>query len=157
MPVTTHPPLLVPERIRHLKKTESKKCVFDSLTELLAKGQSEVSQHEIFDALISREKLGNTYIGNQVAIPRAHLNITNARAALLILKKGLKLNSADKQDIRVFLGILIPESEHERFKVRLSELNKKLLKEKTLSKLIKSGNPELLSSYFKNLLNPENN
>lgn len=145
------PLLLIPERVEFKKRIESKKCVFDSLTQLLEKGQSEVSKNEIFDALISREKLGDTYIGNGFALPRAHLNITNPRAALLVLKKGLKLNSADKQDIQFFLGILIPDKSQEEYSLILSEFNKKLLNETELESIIESRNPELVAQYFDEL------
>ncbi|MEE9326047.1 MAG: PTS sugar transporter subunit IIA [Cocleimonas sp.] len=157
MPDLNHQPLLEPGRVKVLKKAESKKCVFDTLTKLLTKGQCEVGKNDIFDALIAREKLGNTYIGNGIAIPRAHLQITNTRAALIILKKGLKLNSADKQDIRVFLGILIPESNRESFKKILTNINKKIQKKEKLSKLIDSENIELLTEYFEKLLSSETN
>lgn len=157
MPDLKNQPILVPERVKLIKKSESKKCVFDTLTELLTKGQSEVSKNEIFDALISREKLGNTYIGNGIAIPRSHLKITNARAALLILKKGLKLNAADKQDIRVFLAILIPENNRDDFKKVLNEINKNKFNKEILSKTIDSGNVELLTKHFEQLLHSDIN
>jgi PTS system nitrogen regulatory IIA component len=145
------PPLLMPERIKFQKKIESKKCVFDTLTKLLEKGQSEVTRNEIFDALISREKLGDTYIGNGVAIPRAHIKITNPRAAMLVLKKGLDLNTADKQGIQLFLGILIPHKNKEEFSLKLTEFNKNLLKDKEISKILQSQNAELIAQHFNKL------
>lgn len=147
-----HLPILIPERVLFIKKTESKKCVFDSLTALLEKGQSEVSKNEIFDALTAREKLGNTYIGNGIALPRAHLDIAHPKAALLVLKKGINLNSADKQAIQLFLGVLIPSDEQDEYSVILSEFNKKILLETDLQSIIKSGNPELAANHFDSLL-----
>jgi len=147
-----HFPILIPERVEFLKKTESKKCVFDSLTELLEKSQSEVSKNEIFDALIAREKLGDTYIGNGIALPRAHLDITHPRAALLVLKQGINLSSADKKAIQIFLGILIPTSDHDRYSLLLSEFNKKILLEEDLQSIIKSGNAHMAAKHFDNLL-----
>ncbi len=147
-----HFPILIPERVEFLKKTESKKCVFDSLTQLLEKGQSEVSKNEIFDALIAREKLGNTYIGNGIALPRAHLEVTHPRAALLVLKQGLNLSAADKKAIQVFLGVIIPNEDHDRFSIMLSEFNKKILLEEELETIIKSGNTEKVAKYFDTLL-----
>ena len=147
-----HFPILIPERVEFLKKTESKKCVFDSLTTLLEKGQSEVSKNEIFDALIAREKLGETYIGNGIALPRAHLSITHPRAALLVLKQGINLSSADKKAIHIFLGILIPTNEHSKYSLLLSEFNKKMLLEEDLNSMIKSGNTENIAKHFDNLL-----
>jgi len=147
-----HFPILIPERVEFLKKTESKKCVFDSLTKLLEKSQSEISKNEIFDALIAREKLGDTYIGNGIALPRAHLDITHPRAALLVLKQGINLSSADKKAIQIFLGILIPTSDHSKYSILLSEFNKKILLEEDLQSIIKSGNAEMAAKHFDNLL-----
>lgn len=144
--------ILIPERVKFLKKTESKKCVFDSLTELLEKGQSEVSRNEIFDALIAREKLGNTYIGNGIALPRANLDITHPRAALLVLKKGISLSAADKKPIRVFLGVIIPNTDYDSFSLLLSEFNKKILLKEDLETIINSGNAERVANYFDNLI-----
>lgn len=147
-----HFPILVPERVEFIKKTESKKCAFDSLTTLLEHGQSEVSKNEIFDALTAREKLGVTYIGNGIAIPRAHLEISHPKAALLIIKKGIKLSTADKKAIHIFLGLLIPTDDHDKYSMVLSEFNKKILQETELQTIIDSGNAELVAEHFDALL-----
>ncbi len=148
-------PLLVPERVAFVKKIESKKCVFDALTDLLEKGQKEVSKNQIFDALVSREKLGDTYIGNGIALPRAHLEITNPRAALLVVKKGLSLNSADKKDIKLFLAILVPNKQQKECSTMLSSYYRNLLKDKELNSMIKSENAELAAQYFDKFFNYE--
>ena len=147
-----HLPILIPERVEFLKKTESKKCVFDSLTTLLEKGQSEISRNQIFDALIAREKLGDTYIGNGIALPRAHLDITHPRAALVVIKNGISLSTADKKPIQLFLGIIIPSDEHEKFSILLSDFNKKILVEPELESIINSGNTEFAAKHFDSLL-----
>ncbi|GAA0398221.1 PTS IIA-like nitrogen regulatory protein PtsN [Cocleimonas flava] len=148
-------PVLVPERVSFVKKMESKKCVFDALTELLEKGQKEVTKNQIFDALVSREKLGDTYIGNGIALPRAHLDITNPRAALLVLKRGLSLNSADKKDIKLFLAILVPQKQQKKCSAILSDYYRSLLKDKELDTMVKSENAELVAQYFDQFFNFE--
>jgi PTS system nitrogen regulatory IIA component len=145
-------PLLDPERIRFIKKIESKKCVFDALTELLIKGQKEVTKNQVFDALIAREKLGNTSIGNGIAVPKTHLPITNPRAAALIVKRGLQLGAADKQDITFFLAIVIPEKHRNQYSIMLTTLNQKLILNGIPEKIIESKNPELLAKHFETLL-----
>lgn len=151
-----HPPLLAIERIRFLKKIESKKCVFDILSDLLVTGQSEVTKNEVFDALIAREKLGNTTIGNGIAIPRAHLDITRPRAALLILKKGIDLNSADKVEVRFFLAILVPNTDKTLYEKFIHKINEILVTNpkysyKVLEKKLKLKNPELVMQTFETL------
>jgi len=147
-----HIPLLDPERIKFIKKIESKKCVFDALTDLLIKGQKEVTRNQVFDALIAREKLGNTSIGNGIAIPKTHLPITNPRAAALVIEKGLKLGAADKQAITFFLAIIIPEKHRNRYSIMLTTLNQKLILNGIPTKIIEAKNSELLAKYFENLL-----
>lgn len=145
------PPVLIPERVKFLKKIESKKCVFDTVTQLLEKGQSEVNKNDIFDALIEREKLGDTYLGNGIAVPRAFINITNPRAALLILKKGLKLNTADKKDINFILAVLLPEANADKHTKMMQNVQKKLLKQDNMEKIIGSANVERIAEHFNNL------
>ena len=150
------PPILNNDRVKFLKKIESKKCIFDALTSLLTKGQSEVSKHDVFDALIAREKLGNTTIGNGISIPRAHLDIAKPRAALLILKKGINLNSADKIDIVLFLAILIPHKNRELYSNFINQINYKLATDETysiksISKMIESKNTTQLVIFFETL------
>lgn len=149
------PPLLTSERIQFKKKIESQKCVFDTLTELLAKGQSSVSKHLIFDALIAREKLGNTCIGNGVAIPRAKLEITYPRASLLLLKKGLDINSVDKKPLKLFLAVIIPNDNHSAYSTIFTTLNNNLTSEDNLEKLTATKNPDFLVDYFIDLFDSE--
>ena len=146
------PPLLTSERVNLIKRARSQKFVFDQLTHLLVKGQSEVSSHIIFDALIMREKLGSTCIGNGISIPRAHVNITNPRAAVLILKKGLSLNSIDKEPITIFFSLLIPSKNHNSFLPLITELNRQLIMERHIEFFNKITSPELIAKHFETLL-----
>jgi len=150
--INKYPPLLDSERIKFIKKIESKKCVFDALTELLIKGQKEVTKHEVFDALIEREKLGNTSIGNGIAVPKAHLPITNLRAAILVVKKGLHLGAADKQATTIFLALLVPDNQRDQYSMMLSTLNQKLILNGIPESIITSKNSDLLAKHFEHLL-----
>lgn len=147
-----HIPLLDPERIKFVKKVESKKRVFDILTDLLTKGQKEVTKNQVFDALIAREKLGNTSIGNGISVPKTHLPITNPRAAILVIKKGLKLGAADKKEITIFLAIIIPDKQHNQYSLMFNTLNQKLIFNGIPETIIDSKNSELLTKHFDNLL-----
>ena len=150
--INKYPPPLDPERIKFIKKIESKKCVFDALTELLIKGQKEVTKHDVFDALIEREKLGNTSIGNGIAVPKAHLPITNLRAAILVVKKGLHLGAADKQPTTIFLALLIPDNQCDQYSMMLSTLNQKRILNGIPESIITSKNSDLLAKHFESLL-----
>lgn len=148
---TKHPPLIVADRIEIKKKIESKKCIFDAITSLLEKGQSEVSKNEIFDALIQREKMGDTYLGKGISVPRAFINITYPRASLLILKKGIRLNTADKKDINFILAVLLPIKQKNIYSNMLLEFHAKLLKQTSMKKFTDPDNIETLANNINNL------
>ncbi len=150
--INKYPPPLDSERIKFIKKIESKKCVFDALTELLIKGQKEVTKHDVFDALIEREKLGNTSIGNGIAVPKAHLPITNLRAAILVVNEGLHLGAADKLVTTIFLALLIPDNQRDQYSMILSTLNQKLILNGIPESIITSKNSDLLAKHFEKLL-----
>ena len=154
--IDDHSPLLKLERIKFIKKTKSKKCAFDTLTELFSKSIPKTSKHEIFDALSAREKLGNTSIGNGIAVPRAYLDIPKPIAALLVLKKGIDLNAADKVDIKHFLAVLIPISKSKKYSNFIKNINKNLVSnkaftEKALSKNTHYDEPIILMRLFETL------
>lgn len=146
------PPLLVPERVQIIKKIESKKCVFDLLTVLLEKEQSEVDKYEIFDALVAREKLGSTCVGNGIAIPRSHLNTTKPRAALLIIKNGLEIETVDNKPIKIFLAIIAPDNQQYRCSVLIKKLIVLLSDEDNIKTLTNTKSEEFLASYFESFL-----
>ncbi len=145
--------LLIPERIEIINKIESKKCAFDLLTELLAKDQNEVGKNEIFDALITREKLGKTCSGHGIAIPRAHIEISKPLAALLIIKKGLEIETVDKKPIKLFLALIVPENQSKKYSNIIKKLNFILADDDHHKVLIESDKPEDIAIYFESLLN----
>jgi len=115
-------PLLTAERIEIIRNIESKKCAFDLLTKLLEKSQKTTTKNEIFDALITREKLGSTCAGNGIAIPRAHMKVNHSVAALLIIKKGLEVETVDKKPIKIFLAFIIPEEQRKEYSTFIKKL-----------------------------------
>ncbi len=156
-------PLLTPERVKIIKKSDSKKRVIEILAELLAAPQENINQNEIFDALIAREKLGNTLLTKGIALPRAKLSIKNPRAALVYLKKGIHLDSPDKQPTKLFLALLIPRqdsnnenpAEANRYKKMIKNLIIELSKASVLDEFTASKNPQILVNYFNQLLKPD--
>ena len=149
---TSPPPHITSDRIKIIDKIESKKCVFDLITDMLEKGQNENSKNDIFDALIAREKLGNTCIGNGIALPRAHMDISNPRAAVLIINKGLDIETIDHLPIKVFFTIIIPNTLREKYSILIKKLNLTLVDEDNIRILTEVKNQEYLANYLESLL-----
>jgi len=69
----------------------------------------DVSDMDILDALISRERLGSTGIGHGVALPHSRLDVVDAPlAALITLNDGVDFESSDGEAVDLVLGLLVP-------------------------------------------------
>lgn len=113
--------LLDPSRIRCQCDIRSKKRAVQTLAELLAPGVSELidedkldegeqSDMDIFDALITRERLGSTALGHGVALPHSRLaNVNEPIAAMITLSDGVDFEATDDQPVDVLIGLLVPE------------------------------------------------
>ena len=150
-----HPPLLIPERVKFIKKSDSKKRVFEILSELLTSGQKNVSKNEVFDALIAREKLGNTVLNNGTAVPRASIHIDRPGVALVFLKKGIPLDSPDRKPTRLFLAFLLPEKEIEKYAKVLKKINFTLAKQSIIEDISGHKNPQILIDFFEDIFSSE--
>lgn len=103
--------------INHIKivHAESRKQAMEVLSQLLSSDLLGITEDEIFDALLARERLGSTAMGHGIAFP--HTRITALRRpqiALLKLEKGVDFRAPDHEPVDLFLAILVPghKSEH---------------------------------------------
>jgi len=70
----------------------------------------ELSDMHVLDALINRERLGSTAIGEGVALPHARMpSLSEPAAALISLKDGIDYESNDGQAVDLIVGLLVPE------------------------------------------------
>lgn len=147
--------LLSPDRIACKQEFNSKKRAFEMLAKLLVTAQSQVSQDEVFDALINREKLGCTALGNGVSIPHARLPIARPRAAILSLNEGISLDAPDKKPVNVLIGILMPEEVSEDDSSMLFELTGILSKKGFIENLCRYQEPSIVIDYFNSYCNKD--
>ena len=147
--------LLSPDRISCNQELSSKKRAFETLASLLTVAQSQVSQDNVFNALMNREKLGCTALGNGVAIPHARLNIAHPRAAILSLKEGIALDAPDKKKVNVLIGILMPEEATDEDSSMLFELTGILSKKHFIENLCRYQEPSVVIDYFNSFCNKD--
>ena len=143
--------LLSPERTLFVQELESKKRVFDTLAKLLSYKQSQLTQDEIFDHLIDREKLGSTSLGGGIALPRARVPITQPYAALLLLGEGITIESPDKQPVTVFMALMLPETTPEKYSDMISELISSFAGRPVAEELAETSEPEIALNYIETL------
>ncbi len=99
------------ENIRCDVEARSKKHALDLLSELLADAAGVLTAGEIFDSLVSRERLGCTALGGAVAVPHGRVTgISASLGALLRLQEPVDFDAADGEPVDLIFGLLIPES-----------------------------------------------
>jgi PTS system nitrogen regulatory IIA component len=87
----------------------SKKKVLQTLAERLSKTLSGISDLELFDQLIARERLGSTGIGSGVAVPHCRLDGLNEPvAALLKLPAAVDFDAIDKAPVDLVFALIVP-------------------------------------------------
>lgn len=96
----------------------SKKRALELMSELLCKSSSladgSLSSQKVFEALISRERLGSTSIGNGVSIPHARISgISQVKAVLLRLKSPVDYDALSDRPVDILFGLLVPDDSAE--------------------------------------------
>ncbi|MGM0593126.1 MAG: PTS IIA-like nitrogen regulatory protein PtsN [Pseudomonadota bacterium] len=115
--------LLEPNRISCDHQAASKKRVLEQLSHLIADDQAELSQTQVFDSLISRERLGSTGLGRGVAIPHGRIKDSDQTlAAVLKLQDGVDYDAVDNQPVDLFFALLVPEHSTDEHLQLLSQL-----------------------------------
>ncbi len=106
-------------------RPSSKKQLFQLLAERAAE-RAGLDERMIFDALLAREKLGSTGVGQGIAIPHAKLAPLNQIVGLFArLEKPLDYEALDDQPVDLVFLLLAPEgagAEHLKALARVSRL-----------------------------------
>lgn len=120
-------------------KGTTKEEVIAELCELLRKNSRINDIEGVKAALMEREELGSTGIGQGVAIPHARCHsLTEMSAALGISKKGIDFGSLDGEPVYVvFLLVAPPDSSGQHLKT-LARISR-LLKDKFFRQTLKEA------------------
>ena len=96
-------------------EASSKKNVLDELAKL-AERDFQIDSQVLLEALIKREKLGSTAVGNGIAIPHANCpDIDKPKVFVALLSNSLDFNANDDQPVDIIFLLLAPDnngSEH---------------------------------------------
>ena len=91
-------------------KAGTKKLALQELSERAAQ-TCDVPAREIFDALLQRERLGSTGIGNGIAIPHGKIaRIERISGVFARLEKPIDFESLDGEPVDLVLLLVAPET-----------------------------------------------
>ena len=141
-------------RIKNDVDVKSKKRALEELSNLIAQDQTQLETGDIFDSLISRERLGATGVGYGIAIPHGRIkNCQKITGAFIQLNEGIDFNTVDNQPVDILFALIVPEESTDEHLQVLAFLASMFSDENFREKLRKSDSPEdtyqLLTSWQK--------
>ena len=102
--------ILKAEAVKSISSCTSKKRLFHDLGEL-AEACYGLSSTLVVDALIEREGLGPTGVGQGIALPHARLpSAEQVHGIFLRLEKPLNFDSVDRQPVDLVFALIAPEN-----------------------------------------------
>jgi len=115
--------ILSPESIAFDTALSSKKAALEKLSALIASGDSGITHNEVFDSLISRERLGSTGLGQGIAIPHGRRKGgTKTLGAFLKLETGINYDAIDQKPVDLLFALIVPEQSTQEHLDILSKL-----------------------------------
>lgn len=124
-------------------KVNSKNEAIDKLVDLMDASGNLVDKNEYKKAVLAREELSTTGIGDGIAIPHAKTKaVKNAGLAAMIVNDGVDYDSLDGNPAKIFFLIGAPDGENNVHLEVLARLSTMLMDEKFRNALENSKTPE---------------
>lgn len=115
--------ILAPSRILAKLPIHSKKRLLELLAKEVAREIPDSTSSDIFEAFISRERLGSTALGEGIAIP--HCRVKECKSIMgffFQLESGIDFDAMDGQPVDLFFSLVVPNEANEEHLKALSEI-----------------------------------
>ncbi len=91
-------------------QVSSKKRMLEVMSNLFTKNNNySINKDIVFRALLSRESLGSTCVGNGVVLPHGRLSgLPNPIGAIIRMSRPLDLQAEDAKPVNLACGLLVP-------------------------------------------------
>lgn len=130
---------LFPENIRLGVSFSSKKRLFESIAHfVMEQVHCDKGEQACFECLFNREKLGNSGLGNGVALPKARIPIDTFEQAIAVfmqLDTPIDYDAPDGKPVDLVMAILVPQNQCNQYIPILSRLTEKLADKNFLKQL----------------------
>lgn len=147
------------ECTRSVVHCQSKKRALEVISELAAR-QLNLPSQIIFDAILTRERMGSTGIGNGIAIPHGKLEDDNALGAVGVfiqLEHPVAFDAIDNQPVDLLFALLVPAEQCKTHLHTLSMVAKRLADKTVCRRLRAARSDEELYQIMTETDTPETN
>lgn len=136
--------ILKPQAVKTIASCSSKKRLFHDLGEL-AETCYGLPASDVIDALIEREGLGPTGVGQGIALPHARLSgVERVVGIFLRLEKPLNFDLVDRQPVDLVFALLAPENAGVEHLKALALVSRTLRNASVCAKLRANSDPATL-------------
>ena len=88
----------------------SKKRLLENISKLLGKQFSNLDDNDIFNAIMAREQLGSTGLGNGIAVPHCRVpHCETIIGALITLENAIDFDAIDGKKVDLIFLLIVPE------------------------------------------------
>lgn len=124
----------------------SKKRLFETVSHHISELKPELQSDNIFDALIARERLGSTGLGEGVAVPHCRLSDsdTSCLGVLVQLQQPIDFDAPDQQPVDLLAFLLVSSEATQDHLDSLSLIAKKLSDNDIRTALRDANSPQAL-------------
>ncbi|NTS75888.1 PTS IIA-like nitrogen regulatory protein PtsN [Catenovulum sp. SM1970] len=141
--------LILPDCVFCAVPVSSKKKLLQYVSQLASKHYPELEEQSILEALLNRERLGSTGIGQGIALPHGRLKDTEKNVSLLVTtEKPIDFDAIDNQPVQVFCVLLAPEHECKNHLSSLAAIAEKLSDKQILKNIKHARDNEALYQAF---------
>jgi len=103
--------IIKPDGVLCNASARSKKHCLEILSELLIRNYPDLASDDIFECLITRERLGCTSLEKGAAFPHCRIDgIEKSVAVLIKLSEPVEFDSPDGEPVDIILGMIVPEN-----------------------------------------------
>ncbi|MBT0585446.1 PTS IIA-like nitrogen regulatory protein PtsN [Alteromonas oceanisediminis] len=131
--------ILSTNRTQCAVQCNSKKRILEIISQLAADNNSDIDKDTVLNALMSRERVGSTGIGNGIAIPHGRLSgLGRVMAIVVTSEPAIDFDAIDDKPVDIFFALLVPDDQNDVHLQMLSGIAGKLA-DKERVKLIRKA------------------
>lgn len=139
--------ILQTEHIIMPLKSTKRDAVIRELVNTLKENDQITDTEKAYEAVLEREKLMTTGVGNGIAIPHCKdSSCPNFAVALGIQSKGIKFESIDKKDVKIVFLLVGPENNPGMHIKLLSRISRLMSNEELRQNILKNKKVEAIQT-----------
>lgn len=136
--------LLSPQAVKVISGATSKKRLMNDVAELAGTAY-DIDVQDALQALLERESLGPTGVGQGVALPHARVEgLPNVVGVFMVLERAVDFDAVDRQPVDLVFGLFAPEEAGVEHLKALALISRTLREPSICTKLRANPDPSTL-------------